>query len=549
LAANVVNSTTVAYDRMTRRWGLPDTLMGGTVSMREAGEKYLPKEPREQQRTWQNRLNRSILFNAYEDTLKKVSAKPFEEPITIKNEEKLDPRLSKLPKNVDMQGNSLTQFGNALFKNALHRGLIHVYIDYPTVDLENPPTLSQEIEGNIRPYFTQVDPIDLPAWRSRVMPSGERMLAQVRLLETEVIPDGDFGEKVRETIRVVTAPDCDDLDILQKFIAREIDWRVFVDRGGELGEVRVFERVTQKDEDLPENKRSSSNFEDSKFEEVTEEGGAHTYPGIPLRTLYINKTGFMTAEPPFEDLAWLNLAHWQSMSDQRNILRFARVGILFMTGLSKQEMEKELVVGPTQMWRSTNPEAKLTHVEHSGASIEAGERDLKELERRMEVLGLQPFVESAGNVTATARSIDTSKEQAAIKSWVRGLELLLEQCFECASIWLGVELPDDFAVDVFSEFSLGMKASTDTDQLIKLRDPINPNISHKTLIAELKRRGLLSDDVDSDEEMERIAEEGGGIDRFLESGIDPVTGLPIDHSTDHTKDPVKEPDPELPAEE
>src|SRR3546814_6971269 len=41
---------------------------------------------------------------------------------------------------------------------------------------------------------------------------------------------------------------------------------------------------------------------------------------LPLVTVYAERTGYLTARPPLLDLAWLNLAHWQSSSDQRHIL-------------------------------------------------------------------------------------------------------------------------------------------------------------------------------------------------------------------------------------
>src|SRR3546814_11327266 len=53
---------------------------------------------------------------------------------------------------------------------------------------------------------------------------------------------------------------------------------------------------------------------------------------LPLVTVYAERTGYLTARPPLLDLAWLNLAHWQSSSDQRHILHVARVPILFEIG-------------------------------------------------------------------------------------------------------------------------------------------------------------------------------------------------------------------------
>src|SRR6185295_4553940 len=99
-----------------------------------------------------------------------------------------------------------------------------------------------------------------------------------------------------------------------------------------------------------------------------------------LAPVYLNRTGFMTGEPPLEELADLNVAHWQSSSDQRNILTVARVPILFGTGIEGNE---KLEIGASSMIRTSDPNAKLTYVEHTGAAIGAGERDLERLEFQM----------------------------------------------------------------------------------------------------------------------------------------------------------------------
>ena len=65
--------------------------------------------------------------------------------------------------------------------------------------------------------------------------------------------------------------------------------------------------------------------------------GTHDLGQVPLVPIIANPTGFMTARPPLIDMAWLNLAHWQSASDQRHILHVARVPILFGRGLQMAE--------------------------------------------------------------------------------------------------------------------------------------------------------------------------------------------------------------------
>ena len=109
----------------------------------------------------------------------------------------------------------------------------------------------------------------------------------------------------------------------------------------------------------------------------------------------------MQATPPLMDLAWMNLAHWQSYSDQRSILRFVRIALLFVAGLDDEEMEKPITIGANRTFRSKNPNAKMEYVEHTGKGVEAGQEDLNKIEGRMQTLGLRPYTSRPGTVTAT----------------------------------------------------------------------------------------------------------------------------------------------------
>lgn len=154
------------------------------------------------------------------------------------------------------------------------------------------------------------------------------------------------------------------------------------------------------------------------------------------------------------------------------------------------------------MISSTNPDAKLNYVEHSGAAIGAGEKDLRSLEERMEVLGLQPLMQSTGNVTATARAMDEARQHSNIQAWIRGLENTIENAFAHAGQWIGAELSEDFAVDVFNDFGVTLSASEDVKSLTEMvRSGL---ISHATYLQEVKRRGIIADELDVQNEIEEV---------------------------------------------
>ena len=55
---------------------------------------------------------------------------------------------------------------------------------------------------NRRPYWIEVDPSDVYGWRLD-RESNYGRLIQIRIGEKAIVPDGDFGEKVYDQIRVI----------------------------------------------------------------------------------------------------------------------------------------------------------------------------------------------------------------------------------------------------------------------------------------------------------------------------------------------------------
>lgn len=458
-----VDSTIPAYDRMAGRWELLHDLLGGTLAMRSAGAKWLPREPAESTEAYDTRLKRSVLYEAFKDAVERLAGKPFEEAISLEN---VPERLSYLEDDADGAGQSLTELGRNLFEDLATYGLAHVLVDFtrmPQNEGGTRATIADERVAGARAIFARIAPPDLIGWRTVSPPIGPPALEQIRIRERHEVPAGTY--LVEETDRI----------------------RALSPGGWSLWEMD------------PQGK-----------DWIQIDEGALTFGSIPLVTIYAERIGFLQADPPLERLAWLNLAHWQSMSDQRNILRFARFALLFLKGLTDEDMEKQLEIGPTQAIRTKSREADGKYLEHSGAAIEAGRKDLEDLERRMEVLGLTPFFpRTAKGVTATVAGIAESRNVSAVQAWIRALEGGLRRCYELAGEWHGVEIPDDSKFDVFSDFEIPMLAGRDLDFL--LRSTQAGKLSLETWLSEIKRRAVLSETIDLEEEAERIREQAPGL--------------------------------------
>lgn len=456
-------------EAMGEKWELPNALMGGTRSMRLAGRKYLPQETAELDPAYHNRLQRSFLLNAYRDAVDSTAGKPFTRDIVIS--ESTAQELKDICKDIDLRGQTLTQFAAGLMKHGWHYGLAHFMVDYPVVTTI--PTILQERTDGLRPFFVQICPEDVLGWRSARI-NGTETLTQLRIREDTVEPSGQFGDQVVCRIRVWSL----------HFVA---------DETASPGQTTsIVPRVTW------------VLYRKSGQVWGIEDDGSITLDRIPFVTFYVARTGFMTADPPLEDLAWVNQAHWQSASDQRNILRFARCATLFGAGIDPSELTGTQPIGANIAIFAKDPQARMQMVEHSGAAIGAGHTDLEALKEEMVVVGLQPQLRRTGEPTATAVALDTATSDSPLVASTRHLEQALELGLEWAARWMEIET-DKTGVDITEDFGLSIRGSRDIEQLLQMRS--SRDISRTTLFEELRRRGVLPDRFDTKKEEELLANE------------------------------------------
>lgn len=445
-----------AYQEMSENWTLIDDLLAGSQAMRERSSEYLPMHDKEETKYYNARVARSTLFSAYADTVKTIVSKPFSKPLTVQGD--LPEPLADIAKDVDGQGTTLMQLARELFGLFVNRGLAHILVDYPVTASEDgeTPNLSQERNAGYRPRFIPIAPDDLIAWRTEPDAAGRPVLTQIRIAETQTEPDGEWGEKLVNYVRVIE-PD---------------RWSVWMKGDDEY---------------------------------IQFNNGVNSLGKIPLVTGYANKSGYLTADPPLKELAETNRGHYQSASDQSNILHMARTVTLTIQGFTEDEADK-VALGPNQVISTTNANSKVGFTEHTGKAIEAGQVDLDKREEQMMVMGLQPFMRRVSNQTATGQGIDEDRANCDIQAWVMALEQLVHDAYVVAGEWVSAEVPEDFKANVFNDFAIWMRAAKDVDSLLKIRQA--GELSRRTYLQEVKRRSILSDTVDIEEEVAAIEAEG-----------------------------------------
>ncbi|QDE83299.1 DUF4055 domain-containing protein [Myxococcus xanthus] len=469
MAANKVNAQSSAYRDMLPDWQLVLDLMGGTRAMRAAGERHLPRHPRETPKEYRARLNRTFLFNYFTKVLGSLAAKPFAKPVRLGDA--APEELQALADDVDRQGHDLTAWARPVFADGLAKGFTHFLVDFPVVDPERVKTLEDEQRAGVRPYFVHIPAEALIAAYSEVVDGVER-LTHVRFRETEVRMVG-YAEVVVERIRVL----------------EPTRWE-------------VHERVGNGGWTLVEDGENQLGF-------------------IPLVTWYAGeRKALMQARPPLLDLAFKNVEHWQSASDQRNVLTVARFPMLAASGVSppsggegQGEDSNKLTVGPHTLLTTESPQGKFYYVEHGGAAIAAGRLDLEDLKDEMAALGIELLVKRSGTATATEKSINEAKSQSELQAMAESFGDALELGLHFAAQWMRLQVDDaSLKVQVHTDFGLTEQDKQDLDVLFKAR--AKGDISREAFLAELKRRGVLAPDFDAALDADRLMSEGPPLGTF-----------------------------------
>lgn len=456
--SNTVANRNAAFKAMVEAGAAGRALMGGTRAMREAGQQFLPRFPSESDDAYRARRDSTFLFNGFRRTVRQMSGRVFTKSVEMME---APDRLSSWAENIDMAGNDLSVFAREVFEAGLSGpGISFVMADAPP--RAGTVTRAQAEASGLRPYLVHLRAEDVLGWKVDTINSAPQV-TQLRIAET-VMEDSDkdeFAQIEVQQVRVLTLTE-----------------------GGV--EVRLYRK----------GRDDAWALADEPFLSGAER--------ITVRPFYAQRAGFWRGEPPLEDLADLNVAHWQSSSDQRNILHFARVPILHASG--RDDDEGPMKIAPGMATTSRDPSARLEWVEHSGAAIGAGRQDLQDLEFQMQVQGLQLLV--ARQETATGAALDAAKETSALAMMADALQDCLEGAL---SDMMGYAGEADASISVAVNKDFGVVPMSAQEMQAMLMAVNTGNMSRETFLSEMARRGMLRADLDPADEAERIEAEGGGL--------------------------------------
>jgi hypothetical protein len=422
--------TQAALDMM-KGWEIMKAVTLGTEYLRENSEAFLPIEPREDYTAYLARVNRAVFSPFTQRLVRAAAGLILRKPISLVG----DPYWTDIfAQDVDGCGSDLDEYARRLLLCSLTYGHCHTLVDFPAPT--GARSLAEERELNRRPYWIEVDPNNIYGWRlDREVNYGN--LIQVRIKEKAVVPDGEFGEKVYDQIRVI-----------------------------EPGQYRIYRQVETKKAmqgGFPYPNAFDATDATSDYELV--ESGDYSLGQIPLVTTYAGKVDTLTSKPPLLDIAYLNLAHFQRQADLIHSLHIASQPILVLEGWDDQSKD---VVTSVNYAMATQPGNKVYYVEPAASAFESQSNEIRELQMQMATLGIstlsqQKFVAE----TADARRLDRVDTNSMLSMVSLDLEQSLQKAFNLAANYVGIAPPE---VSISRDFDIDRLIGQDVTALTALFD-------------------------------------------------------------------------------
>lgn len=434
-----------------------DALMGGTKAMREMGETYLPKWPSEDKEDYDFRLSVATLLPAYRETIANSTGRVFFEPIELQDD--VPPQLKTWCENIDAQGNRIDVWAQRYFASGLTHGLAFCLVDKPRGD--NVKTKADEKRQGLRPYTVLLHKRQVIGWKSAQSEDGMK-LTQLRIKEKVEESDGEYGVRFVDQVKLFK---------LENGTCTVEIWR-----------------------------------KDEAGLEYLHDGPMDTgMSRIPLVVFYTNQLGFMHAAPLLLDLAYMNIEHWQSKSDQQSITHVARVPLLGLIGFDE---DSPIVIGKQALKIPINGDAK--YIEHSGKAIEAGRASITDLEEQMKKAGAK-LLEKDTSAAKTATQSDNEKleDLCALATMALSFEDAMNNVLQLMAEWMG--LPDGGHCSVNSNFQPD-EEEINPQLVTSIVQAWQGNALRKRdVIRAWQKIGLIDDSEDIDDVLSELEEETPGL--------------------------------------
>jgi hypothetical protein len=426
-----------AWFAQEAHWILIEDLLQGTFGMRQKHRRYLPQEPRELDESYDNRLARSVCPPYYQRLERLLAGMLTRKPVRLVD---TSDTIREQLFDTDLNGNDLNVWTYEAARKMVRYGHVGTLVDAPA-------------DGG-RPYWVNYTPRQILGWRTESN-EGKQQLTMLRLQELASVPDGEYGEKVVQQVRVLTP-----------------------------GEYQIYQKDDKGD-----------------FRMVDE--GRTSLSEIPFSIAYSNRVGFMESRPPLEDIAELNLKTYQIQSDLDNQLHISAVPMLAFYGFPSSA--EEVSAGPGEAI-AFPAEGRAEYIEPGGTSFQFQFQRLEQLALQINELGLSAVLgQKLTAETAEAKRINRSQGDSTMMVIAQNMQDMIDNCLQFHAQYLGQNEAAG-SCHVNRDF---MGTRLDPQEITSLLQLYTAGtITQETLLQQLSDGEVLGDDFDVEEELDATANAG-----------------------------------------
>jgi hypothetical protein len=429
---NTVDAKHRGYDDFYKRRMIYQDVIAGTLRLRkrgtdsQSGEGYLPKFPKETQKSYEFRRDTATCFNLTKKTRDVMTGLVCQSEIEIGTDVANDIRL--LMENINNEGDHLDVFARKAFE-ATFEGYAAVLVDAPAVQAQDS---EQERVLGLRPYWILYTADQVWNWRYRINAiSKKKELEMIVLREDTDEPDGRFLSKAVTRYRV--------LSLVNNTVQWEL-WREIKDEQNKqvqvvLEQSGMLDRLTQ----------------------------------IPVGVL-----GNLGQAPPLLDIALKNIEHFQTYSDYKSIIHKTCVPLLVR--INGSQSGADVPVGGDIMLNVSAP-GDVKFAEPSGASIESVRQSLVDMQEGIALMGLSLLADKTAKVdlTATEALLNNIGETAELRVMARNLQDTIELCSGHTAEYLGKARVDGGSYVLGTAWNKAEKEAEE-NRAIKLGDAQGVNV-------------------------------------------------------------------------
>lgn len=461
---NKIDTPHKDYGKYALKWERCRDVSDGQDAVHAKGEKYLPKLGTQDRTDYAAYKCRAGFYNATWRTLNGLLGMMFRKPPT----KVLPGALETFEPDIDMAGTSLETLARKVALEVLEVGRIGIMVDYPQADVKAISVAAAEARG-LRPMITTYRAECIKNWRFRRV-NNRWMLSQVRLAEKVSEPDGEWGEKEVEQIRVLDLDEADQYRV-----------RLFRRKDGNAGEWE------QASEFWPLMNNQKMGY-------------------IPFAIVGVDGVEAELDEPPLIDLVDLNLAHYRVTADYEHGCHFTGLPTAVVSGYSPVDGGQDnLYIGSTTAWVFPDSEAKAQFLEFTGQGLGALKENLDRKEQQMAILGARMlFAEKRQVEAAETAAIHRSGETSVLAAIATGVSQALEWALGVFRDWAGAS--GDVTYQLNRDFNPAM---LDASQLTALMKQVQMGLmSEDTHWQILQRADIVDSEQTWEKEQERINQQG-----------------------------------------